>query len=65
MSSANRVQPLLPSGLAEKPRQLSIRRGDLSLAGDQAAVLELLNLYASRLAGRMQPLDDSVESSLD
>ena len=64
MSSANSVQPLPRSESSEKPAQVSIRRGDLSLAVDQAAVLELLNSYASGLAGRMRPLDEAVESSL-
>ncbi|MCA9179991.1 MAG: GNAT family N-acetyltransferase, partial [Planctomycetales bacterium] len=31
---------------------------------DQAAVIELLNSYASQLVGRMKPLDESVESSV-
>ena len=64
MSSANKVQPLPLSEPPRKPHQVSIRRGDLSVAGDQAAVIELLNSYASQLVGRMRPLDDSVESSL-
>lgn len=64
MSSANKSQSVPLSESPELPVQVSIRRGDLSVAGDQAAVIELLNSYASQLVGRMKPLDDSVESSV-
>ncbi len=64
MSSANKTQAVSPSEAPEKPAQVSIRQGDLSLASDQAAVIELLNSYANQLVGRMRPLDDSVESSV-
>lgn len=41
-----------------------IRAGDVSDEHDQAAAIELLNQYASGLAGRMRPLAESVVSTL-
>ncbi|QDV22483.1 GNAT family N-acetyltransferase [Aureliella helgolandensis] len=64
MHPAKRVPPLPQPESLEKPAQVSIRPGDLSIAADQTAVIGLLNSYASQLVGRMRPLDDSVECSL-
>lgn len=47
-----------------QPTQVQVREGDVSSARDQAAVIELLNLYASQLAGRMQPLSEAVVESV-
>lgn len=44
--------------------QTSVRHGDLRLPADQQALLTLLDLYARRLPGHMQPLPSVVAERL-
>lgn len=48
----------------DQTASVRIRAGDVSDERDRAAAIELINQYASGLAGRMRPLDESVISSL-
>ena len=47
-----------------RPTSTRVRAGDLHAPADQAAVLKLLNLYASTLPGRMAPLSAEVNQNL-
>lgn len=55
----------MPSSTSpDQSASVRIRVGDVSDERDQAAAIELLNQYASGLAGRMRPLADSVVRTL-
>ncbi len=48
----------------DRAASISVRLGDVSNDRDRAAAIELVNQYASGLAGRLRPLADTVIRSL-